>query len=365
MLIQKLQIENLKSIKNMEMECSQLNLLIGTNSSGKSSVFQGLLLVAQNMEQDCGLNGRLVSLGTFAESRCIYEEKKEIKISVWNEEKWIRIMFGPKEDGTFLIQRETGSEDSVKFFGEGFCLEERNFQYLSCHRVGPQNIYAKNMTMEDVVGIDGQYAIAYLNKHYGDVIEPEFCKGNIDYTLLGQVNWWLSYIADAEISTEEILGADLIKANYRMYDVARIRPTNIGSGISYLISVLIVCLSSPEESVIVLENPEIHLHPTAQAKLCEFLYFVSQNDRQLFIESHSDHVFNGFRAGIASSEMNADAINIQFISLNEEHLSQTMRVKIGRMGRVENQKKDLFDQFDIDLNRMIGLPGRKNGADIK
>ena len=63
MLIQKLQIENLKSIKNMEMECSRLNLLIGTNSSGKSSVLQGLLLVAQNMEQDCGLNGRLVSLG--------------------------------------------------------------------------------------------------------------------------------------------------------------------------------------------------------------------------------------------------------------------------------------------------------------
>ena len=66
MLIQKLQIENLKSIKNMEMECSRLNLLIGTNSSGKSSVLQGLLLVAQNMEQDCGLNGRLVSLGTYA-----------------------------------------------------------------------------------------------------------------------------------------------------------------------------------------------------------------------------------------------------------------------------------------------------------
>ena len=76
-MIQRLQIENLKSIKKMEIECSQLNLLIGTNSSGKSSVLQGLLLVSQNMEQECGLNGKLVSLGTFAESRCIYEEKKK------------------------------------------------------------------------------------------------------------------------------------------------------------------------------------------------------------------------------------------------------------------------------------------------
>lgn len=365
MLIQKLQIENLKSIKNMEMECSQLNLLIGTNSSGKSTVLQGLLLVAQNTEQDCGLNGGLVSLGTFAESRCIYEEKKEIKISIWNEEKWFRMLFGPEKSGNLLIQRETGSAESTMFFGKGLRLKDRNFQYLSCHRIGPQNIYAKNMTMEDVVGTDGQYAIAYLNQHHMDVIEPKFCKGNLDYTLSGQVNWWLYYIAGAEISTEEIFGADIIKANYRMHDAVRIRPTNIGSGISYLISVLIVCLSSPRESVIVLENPEIHLHPAAQAKLCEFLYFVSQNNRQLFIESHSDHVFNGFRAGIASAEMNNDAINIQFISLNEEHLSQAMRVKIGRMGRIENQQKDLFDQFDIDLNRMIGLPGRKNGVNIK
>ena len=116
MLIQKLQIENLKCIKNIEMECSQLNLLIGTNSSGKSSLLQGLLLVAQNMELDCGLNGRLVSLGTFAESRCIYEEKKGIKISVWNEEKRINIMFEPEEDGKLLIQRETDSEESIKFF---------------------------------------------------------------------------------------------------------------------------------------------------------------------------------------------------------------------------------------------------------
>ncbi len=62
MLIRGLEIENLKSIKNIKMECSDLNLLIGINSSGKSSVLQGLLLVSQNMEQECGLNGSFVSL---------------------------------------------------------------------------------------------------------------------------------------------------------------------------------------------------------------------------------------------------------------------------------------------------------------
>lgn len=358
MMVQKLCIENLKSIKRMEMECTRLNLLIGTNSSGKSSVLQGLLLVAQNMEQECGLNGKLVSLGTFAENRCLYEEKKDIKISAWNEDSGICLRFGFEDNGKPLLNCKLERKNAHRAFLEIFNVKKRNFQYLSCHRVGPQTVYAKNMTLEDGIGTDGQYAIAFLNQHHADVIESGFCKGNLDYTLLGQVNWWLSYIADTEINTEEILGADLVKANYMMYDAVQIRPANIGSGISYLISVLIVCLSSPKESVIVIENPEIHLHPSAQAKLCEFLYFASKNQRQLFIESHSDHIFNGFRAGIASGEMERDEINIQFVSLDKEHTSQAMRVRIGRMGRIENQKKDLFDQFDIDLNKMIGLPRR-------
>ncbi|MCI8274105.1 MAG: AAA family ATPase [Lachnospiraceae bacterium] len=365
MLIEKLQIENLKSIKNMTMECSSLNLLIGTNSSGKSSVLQGFLLFAQNMELTCGLNGTLISLGSFAESRCLYEGKKDIKVSLGNGNEEMSMFFGQTEDGKLSVAREASSKEVIQLFFEGLSIKTRRVQYLSNNRIGPQNVYAKNMTMEDEIGSDGQYAVAFLNEHHDDVVEPDFCKGNMDYTLLGQVNWWLSYIADTVISTEEIVGADLVKANYTMYDVLRIRPTNIGSGISYLISVLIVCLSSPKDSVIVLENPEIHLHPSAQAKLCEFLYFVSGNRRQLFIESHSDHVFNGFRAGIAAGEMKKEAINIQFISLNDEHVSQAMKVRIGRMGRVENQKKNLFDQFDLDLNKMIGLPGRRNGTDFK
>ena len=62
MLIRGLEIENLKSIKNIKMECSDLNLLIGINSSGKSCLLKGLLVVYQIMEQESGLNGRFVSL---------------------------------------------------------------------------------------------------------------------------------------------------------------------------------------------------------------------------------------------------------------------------------------------------------------
>lgn len=362
-MIEILKIENFKSIKEMQINCGNITLLIGTNSSGKSSVIQGLLFAAQNVEKLCGLNGDLMSQGSFEENKCVYADERKITFTIGDGE----------HRAALSLFREQGEEASLHIEGEnhreeweaissGLNYKTRAFQYLSCHRVGPQNVYQKDMTMEDVIGTDGRYAVAFLNKHGADVLEAGLCKGNVDYTLLGQVNWWLSYIADTEISTEEIRGADLVKASYTMHDARQIRPANIGSGISYLVSILILCLSSPQGAVIALENPEIHLHPSAQAKLCEFFYFISATGRQLFIETHSDHIFNGFRAGIAVGEMEKEKINIQFISLNEQHVSQAMKVQIGRMGRIENQTKDLFDQFDLDLNKMIGLRGKKNGV---
>lgn len=357
-MITKLVVDNLKSIKHLDVECSDINLFIGTNSSGKSSIMQGLLFIAQNTDELVGLNGNLMSLGTLEENRCIFSGKKDIWAEIVDEQGYkLKVQLFNRENNVHLKR----VCDPEKFILEDYSIGKRKIQYLSCHRVGPENVYKTNLAINETIGKDGQFAIAFLNTHGADMLESGLCRGNQDYTLLGQVNWWLSYIANAEISTEEIVGTNLVKASYSMGDLQKLRPENIGSGISYLISVLIMCLSSPENSVLVIENPEIHLHPSAQAKVCEFLYFIALSGRQLFVESHSDHIFNGFRAGIATGEMDKEKINMQFVSLNEECLTETIRVEVGRMGRIENQRKDLFDQFDLDMNKMIGVRGRKCG----
>ena len=211
------------------------------------------------------------------------------------------------------------------------------------------------MSLIDQIGTDGRYAISYLNIHAKDPLDSSLCKNVQDYTLLGQVNWWLKYIVDAEINTEEIVGADRIRASYSTGSVFSVRPQNIGSGISYLVSILITCFASPEDAIIVLENPEIHLHPAAQSKVCEFLYFISKHNRQVFVETHSDHIFNGYRTGIAIGEMKKEEVNIYFVSLKNNQTTEVEKVEFGRFGRIENQRKNLFDQFDIDMSRMIGV----------
>lgn len=356
-MIRKLIINNLKSIKNLEMECSNINLLIGTNSSGKSSIIQGLLFLGQNSEAAVGLNGSFISLGTLEENRCVYSEKKEISAEIEDEDnhQWKASLY--YNHNVLTLNRNYGLDEDNPL--------KINMQYLSCHRLGPQNVYKKNMSIDERIGNNGEFAIAYLNSHGTDVLDEKLCREMKDFTLLGQINWWLNYITEADISTEEIIGTDLVKASYSMNDLRGIRPENIGSGISYLISILIMCLASQENAVLVIENPEIHLHPSAQAKVCEFLYFIARTNRQLFVESHSDHIFNGFRAGITTGEMDDDEINMQFVQLNEEHITETQKIKIGRLGRIENQQRGLFDQFDLDMNRMIGVRGDKDGADFK
>jgi len=354
-MINQLEISNLKCIKNLKIECRNLNILVGTNSSGKSTIQQALLLAGQNMVLSEGLNGSLIQLGNFEEARCIYGAEKEITTTLWDENNdSISIKF-LSCDGGYKIFWKYDKEDALQKWAEKMSVQSRNLQYLSCHRIGPSSVYKKNMTLDDLIGVDGEYAMSYLNQHKKDLIEPKMCKGNIDYTLLGQVNWWLSYIVDSTIMTEDIAGTNVVKVSYQMNDMENIRPDNIGAGISYLIAVLVVCLSAPQNGVLVIENPEIHLHPSAQAKVCEFLYYIASAGRQIFVETHSDHIFNGFRVGLATESMQEKLINIQFVYLNEQHITETVKVKIGKRGRIENQKKDLFDQFDTDLNRMIGL----------
>lgn len=354
-MISKLSINNLKCIKDMQMECRSLNVLIGTNSSGKSTIQQALLLIGQNLETVEGLNGKLVELGNFEDAKCIYSAEKELKITLNDENNRSVCKKFRLSSGGYSVYRECGTEEENEEWKEKLSIKKRNLQYLSCHRIGPSKVYKKNMTLDDVIGVDGEYAMSYLNQHGKDLLEPEICKGNVDYTLLGQVNWWLSYITDSTIMTEDISGTDVIKVSYQMNDMERIRPDNIGAGVSYLVAVLIMSLSSPAEGILIIENPEIHLHPSAQAKVCEFLYFIAAAGRQIFVETHSDHIFNGFRVGMATGSMQEELINIQFVYLNEQHVAEAFRVKIGKRGRIENQRKDLFDQFDMDLNKMIGL----------
>ncbi|MCC8137776.1 MAG: AAA family ATPase [Clostridiales bacterium] len=375
-MIDKVKIRALKSIENLTVECSRLNLVVGTNSSGKSTFLQALLLDAQNSLDATGLNGQLVSLGEYREAHNYNMPEDTIRIEIWSngfiDSVWIE--FSEDEDNRCKVTTSEDDETVIDTLSDS-CGDEpthlyqnSGFHYLSCHRLGPQDIYAKHFGNEDDLGVDGEYTFSYLLNHESDAIAGNLVKDreNTTNSLSDQVNYWLKYITGTVLTVTDIKKTNYLQVKYNNNpatmnsDAMYSRPVNVGAGISYLVSILITCLASEEDDVILIENPEIHLHPKAQSRLCEFLYFISQAGRQLFVETHSDHVFNGIRVGIANHTMEEENVKVNFFVLDQNCITRCNPIKFGEYGKIYGMNdsldiNDLFDQFDIDLDRMLGL----------
>ncbi len=373
-MIDTIHIKALKSIKDLTVECSKLNVFVGTNSSGKSTFLQALLLLIQQE-----LNGKFISIGDFREVRNYYMPNSSIRIECMEKDKkepaWIEFI-EDKEKEKYNVLTSI-SEISVSEIMDDeysdseqsdFLFEEFGFHYLSCHRIGVNDIYTKNMMNDSDFGIDGEYALAYLLKNESEAIDDELVVEGVDVTnsLLEQVNYWLNYIVGTTLTINDLKKTNYLQVKYNnnpanaSSEALYCRPINVGSGISYLISIIISCLGAERGSIIIIENPEIHLHPKAQSRLCDFLYFVSKAERQLFIETHSDHIFNGLRVGVSTGKILQEEISVNFFAMNEYYETQCNPILFKEYGKIvgvneEMDINDLFDQFEIDLNRMLGI----------
>ena len=372
-MISKIRVKALKSIRDLSIECSNFNLFVGTNSSGKSTFLQALLVAAQEE-----LNGKYISLGEFREVRNYSMLNSSIEVEITEKDKklpaWIKFTENKEKEGYIIenflsnILSKNLLVDSIDPEQSFLPEEDVCFHYLSCHRIGVDDIYKKNMMDETDFGIDGEYAFAYLLRNEESVVDEKLVirKSEVTNSLLGQVNYWLDYIVGTTLSINDLKKTNYLQVKYNnnpanfSSDALYCRPVNVGSGISYLISILISCLGAEEGSIIIIENPEIHLHPKAQSRLCEFLYHVSKSGRQLFVESHSDHIFNGLRVGVASDEIKQEEITVNFFAMNENYETQCNPVVFGEYGKITGTNNtmdidDLFDQFEIDMDKMLGL----------
>ena len=137
--------------------------------------------------------------------------------------------------------------------------------------------------------------------------------------------------------------------------------TDVGFGVSQVLPVLILCYYAPEGSILILEQPEAHLHPKVQSELADVLIDVVKNRNvQIILESHSAHLLHRLQRRIAEEQMSADDTALYFCQINDG-TSEIERLKVDEYGNIRNWPQNFFgdDMGDLVAKTKAEMQRRK------
>jgi len=332
-MINSITLESYKSFLYRDLGFNNLTILTGLNSCGKSTIIQSLLIFerAFNNESSLLLDGH----GTEAELKN-KNTKEDIKFSIEINETDFNINF-PKNKTT---------------------LEKNIFPdlwYISANRFGGQLSIPTNSQLKNKVGKNGENVLKCIE--YYDIIEPV----NLDekmkhqdassYTLLENVRAWLKVISPNVQFDYKI--TDVSDSSYATYN--NYRATNVGFGLSYILPVITALLASTlsENNLVIIENPEAHLHPKGQSELAKLICLCAESGTQVIVETHSDHVFNGVRLFIKENSEFSNKSLFHWFELDENNNTEVTSIIADENGRINEWPKGFFDQFENNLSKLL------------
>ena len=135
------------------------------------------------------------------------------------------------------------------------------------------------------------------------------------------------------------------------------RPVHTGFGLTQVLPIVVAALSAAKDGLLLIENPEVHLHPAGQAHMGEFLTEVAAAGVQVILETHSDHVLNGIRRAVKRSALSPEGVALHFFQPrtdDDESAAQVRSPVLDRDGNIDSWPDGFFDQFDKDMNHFAG-----------
>ena len=134
------------------------------------------------------------------------------------------------------------------------------------------------------------------------------------------------------------------------------KPQNVGFGLTYALPVVTAILRAQSGDLVIIENPESHLHPAGQAMVGKLCCLAASKGVQFFIESHSDHFLNGVRVAIKKELIKNVDVSLFFMERPFEqanHSSIIHNPAIDSNGRLEYWPQGFFDEWDKQLDELI------------
>lgn len=247
--------------------------------------------------------------------------------------------------------------DNVQFLR--FILYHLRFtaiHYISADRIGPKN-YFHNMPLTDFpnVGTRGEYTASLLQRQREEPVHDNLYQPEGETSsLIDQVEAWLSRIFKGGRININLLEENILSIKMNSDSSKRLyKPANIGFGYSYVLPIIVSCLVAKAGEILIVENPEAHLHPAAQAQLAKLLSIVSSCGVQVFIETHSDHIVNAIRLAVKNKIVTPEEANVFFFGKNSETPFEA--IPIQEDGGIEHWPAGFCDQAELDLEKIYGL----------
>lgn len=403
-MLSELSLRTFKCFERLNLPLAELTLLTGTNASGKSSVIQALALLHQSLVDTNNrplilLDGSLFSLGTAADVIDQITGRRSFSIGIaqtttggpfWAEwtatsdevERqdiaipvtvmrlghdvgcWIQEHDStpPTSPGQFVVDLPAISsfEKAANWAREVRELIER-MTYLSAERMGPRETYPlKNPSDHLTVGALGEGTAGTLYWYGEQPVQDALRRPEETPVLLKQANAWLSeFFPGATFEVQRVPRANRVTLGFRTSrDTTYLRPQNVGFGLTNVLPILVAALHARPGDLLLLENPEAHLHPAGQAKMGQFLARVAATGVQVILETHSDHVLNGVRRAVRAGALAPRSVAIHFFQARMESgdplLSRVITPSLDHEGNIDHWPDGFFDQFDKDASYLAG-----------
>ncbi|PZR75264.1 MAG: hypothetical protein DLM73_05765 [Chthoniobacterales bacterium] len=374
-MISTLSLKNFKCFRSIVFKLGGINLFAGVNGTGKSTVLQSLLLVRQSFESeslrrgDLQLNGALADLGTAGEVFCAAPNSDFIEVALTNEAKselhfTARYSEEASKEYSLYLEQPTGFDGE----GRGFGIFSELFNYLQAERTGPRKTFqilpeGRHSFHVGRAGESAAYVVASPHRD-AKIANEALLLSSEDGQELATIRYqwplWMARLFPGFDAQSEIYStADQVRLAFALQETEAgqslfVRPGNTGFGISYALGIIVAGLAAEHDTVLLVENPEAHLHPRAQSLIGEFLARVSAGGAQVFVETHSEHVLNGVRRMVKQQIIPPDKCRLFFFSRTAGDLEPTKTdVPISGSGEIEIWPEGFFDQLDKDLTEIL------------
>jgi len=352
-------IRRFKKFQNLELELRPLTVLTGCNGGGKTSLIQSLLLVhqAERARKNAPpiwvqLNGPFgLQLGdgpdVLHHGSSIQSVEIVLSSDSGDERCW---QFEVLEERVQYLTLYRPPKNPLKPLGS----HKSSFTYLGAERLGPRDVLGTSSV--DVnhlnVGHQGEFVAHVLAVLERQTVEVKRCLPGVPQLLRHQVESWMSIIVDPiQIQAQWLPGASVTQLQFKRPGLRSdwVRPPNMGFGISYSLPIVTAGLMMGQGGILIVENPEAHLHPAAQSRIGEFLARIAGTGVQVLLETHSDHVINGIRRNAVIGPIGVALSDVIFHFFRPDSpgvISPTLTPS----GGLSDWPEGFFDQQEKDLS---------------